>query len=268
MFRPSIAATIGALIIASAPSAYAQSASFTYSPGSHKYRVESSTKVTQEVNGQTIDGELNARHLLSLNISRAGKDTLSLAYTWDSASITTTGPVPSPDMSKVSGTKSSGRASLTGKVFSFDPGTPAAEDLPAMEEFEHFLPVVSAVNRKPGDTWVDTVTVNGNRGGIEVNTTIVVTSTFAGDTTFAGEKSWKIQRNMAFTVAGAGAQQNMAMVIEGTGTGERTDFITSKGVYLGSTTTQTAKSTISLPANNMTIPMTTTVTSKVERVKG
>jgi hypothetical protein len=137
-----------------------------------------------------------------------------------------------------------------------------------MDEFENFLPVVSAVNRKPGDTWVDTVTVNGNRGGIEVNTTIIVTSTFAGDTTFAGERSWQIRRALTFTVAGAGAQQNMAMVIEGTGTGERTDFITSKGVYLGSTTTQVANSTISLPANNMTIPMTTTVTSKVERVKG
>ena len=268
MFRPAIVAAIGALIVAAVSAAQAQSASFTYAPGSHKYRVESSTKVSQEVNGQTIDGELNARHLLSLDISRPAKDTLSLAYTWDSASITTTGPVPSPDMSKVSGTKSSGRASPTGKVYSFDPGTPVAEDLPAMEEFEHFLPVMSGVNRKRGDTWVDTVKVNGNRGGIDVNTTIVVTSTFAGDTTFAGEKSWQIRRNLAFTVAGAGAQQNMAMVIEGTGTGERTDFITSKGVYLGSTTTQTAKSTISLPANNMTIPMTTTVTSKVERVKG
>jgi hypothetical protein len=112
------------------------------------------------------------------------------------------------------------------------------------------------------------VNVSGNRAGIDVKTTIIVTSTFAGETTFAGEKSWQIRRNLTFTVAGAGAQQNMAMVIEGTGTGERTDFITSKGIYLGSTLTQTAKSTISLPANNMTIPMTTTVTSKVERVKG
>lgn len=268
MFRPFTVAAIGALIIAAVPAAQAQSASFTYAPGSHTYRVESSTKLSQEMNGQTIDGELNARHLLSLNIARQGKDTLSLAYTWDSASITTTGPVPAPDLSKVAGTKSSGRASPTGKVYSFDPGTPLAEGLPAMEEFEHFLPIVSAVNRKAGDTWVDTVTVSGNRGGIDVNTTIIVTSTFAGDTTFAGEKSWQIRRNLTFTVAGAGAQENMAMVIEGTGTGERTDFITSKGVYLGSTLAQTAKSTISLPANNMTIPMTTTVSSRVERVKG
>ena len=268
MFRPSTVAAIGAVIIASVPAVEAQSASFTYAPGSHKYRVESNTKVSQEVNGQTIDGELNARHLLSLNVARQGKDTLSLAYTWDSASIATAGPVPSPDLSKVSGTKSSGRASPTGKVYSFDPGTPLAEGLPAMEEFEHFLPVVSPVNRKPGEMWVDTVTVNGKRGGFDVNTTIVVTSTFGGDTTFAGEKSWQIRRNLTFTVAGAGTEQNMAMVIEGAGTGERTDFITSKGVYLGSTLTQTAKSTISLPANNMTIPMTTTVTSRVERVKG
>jgi hypothetical protein len=39
-------------------------------------------------------------------------------------------------------------------------------------------------------------------------------------------------------------------------------------VYMGSALTQTSKSTVSLPANGMTIPMTTTVTSRVERVKG
>lgn len=255
-------------MIAASSALEAQSASFTYAPGAHQYRVESSTKVSQEMNGQTIDGELNTRHLLTLDIARKAKDTLAIGYTWDSASLTTTGPIPATDLSGVSGTKSSGFASPAGKVYSFDPGKPLVEGLPAMDEFENFLPVVSAVNRKAGDTWVDTVTVNGSRGGIDVNTIIIVTSTFDGETTYAGEKSWKIRRNLSFTVAGAGAQDNTAMVIEGSGTGERTDFITSKGVYLGSALTQTAKSTISLPANNMTIPMTTTVTSKVERVRG
>ncbi|MGQ0714212.1 MAG: hypothetical protein ACT4PJ_10815 [Gemmatimonadaceae bacterium] len=261
-------AAIGAFVIPSAPAADAQSSSFTYAPGAHTYRVESSAKVSQEMNGQTIDGELNTRHLLTLDISRKAKDTLAIAYTWDSANVKTTGPIPAPDLAKVSGTRSSGFASPTGRMYSFNPGEALAEGLPAMEEFENFLPVVSAVNRKAGDKWVDTVTVNGNRGGIDVNTTIIVTSTFDGDTTYAGEKSWRIRRNLAFTVAGSGAAENTAMVIEGTGTGERTDYITSQGVYLGSALTQTAKSTISLPANNMTIPMTTTVTSTVQRVKG
>jgi hypothetical protein len=110
--------------------------------------------------------------------------------------------------------------------------------------------------------------VKGNRGGIAVNTTIIVTSTMAADTTYAGEKSWRIQRNLVFSLSGAGEQQGMALTIEGTGTGERTDYITSKGAYLGSALMQTSKSTVALPANGMTIPMTTTVTSTVERVKG
>ena len=118
------------------------------------------------------------------------------------------------------------------------------------------LEVVDAANKKVGESWVDTVKVTGNRGGLDVNTTIIVTSTYAGDTSYAGEKSWRIQRNLVFTVSGAGAQQGMALVIEGTGTGERTDYITSKGVYMGSALTQTSKSTVSLPADGMTIPMT------------
>jgi hypothetical protein len=173
-----------------------------------------------------------------------------------------------PDLSKVGGTKASGFSSLTGKMYSFDPGKAAAEGMPDMQEFEMFLPIVAPANKKVGESWVDTLTITGNRGGIDVNTSVIVTSTLAGDTTYAGEKSWRIQRNLAFSVAGAGAQQGMALVIEGTGTGRRTDYITSKGVYLGSALTQNSKSTVSIPASGMTIPMTTTVTSRVERVKG
>lgn len=268
MFIRISALALGTLALVLAPSARAQSASFAYAPGAAQYRVQSTTKIVQEIGGQTSEGELATRHLLTLDIGRKAKDTLALSYTWDSASVSTTGGIPVPDLSKVSGTKAAGFASVTGKMYSFDPGKAAGDGMPDMAEFEMFLPVVTAANKKVGDSWVDTLTVNGNRGGIDVNTTIIVTSKMASDTTYAGEKSWRIQRNLVFSVSGAGEQQGMALTIEGTGTGERTDYITSKGVYLGSALTQTSKSTVSLPANNMTIPMTTTVTSRVERVKG
>ena len=267
MFRRINVLAMGTLILAAAPAAEAQSASFAYAPGAHQYRVQSTTKISQEVNGQANEGELKTRHVLTLAIGRKAKDTLAISYTWDSASVTTSGGIPAPDLSKVGGTKSSGLSSPTGRMYSFDPGKAAGEGMPDMEEFELFLPVVTPANKKVGETWVDTLAMSGNRGGIDVKTTVIVTSTFAGDTTYAGEKSWRIQRNLAFTVAGAGAQQGMALVVEGAGTGERTDYITSKGVYLGSALTQTSKSTISLPANGMTIPMTTAVTSRVEKIQ-
>lgn len=257
-----------ALALAATPTLHAQMSSFSYADGKHRYRMESTTKVSQELQGQTMDAELRTRHLLTVDVARKAKDTLAIGFTWDSASITTVGPVPTPDLSKVAGTKSSGLASPAGEVYSFDPGQALAEGMPTMEEFEHFLPVVERTNKKLGDTWVDTLTIDGNRNGMQVNTTMIVTSTYAADTTFAGEKSWRIHRNLAFTVAGVGQQQGMALTIEGTGTGEREDYISSKGVYLGSELTQSSTSTVSLPANGMTIPMTTTVTSRVERVKG
>jgi hypothetical protein len=267
MFIRTAALALGTLALVVGPSK-AQSASFAYAPGAAQYRVQSTTKIVQEISGQKTEGELNTRHLLTLDIGRKGKDTLALTYTWDSASVSTSPGIPVPDLSKVSGTKAAGVASATGRLYSFDPGKAAADGMPDMAEFEMFLPIVTAANKKVGDSWVDTLTVKGTRGGLDVNTTIIVTSKMAGDTTYAGEKSWRIQRNLVFTVSGAGEQQGTALVIEGTGTGERTDYITSKGAYLGSALTQMSQSTVSLPANNMTIPMTTTVTSKVERVKG
>jgi hypothetical protein len=266
MFSRIIVLALGTLIVTTAPAVQAQSTSFAYAPGAHQYRVQSTTRVSQEVNGQANEGELNTRHVLTLDIGRKTKDTLAITYTWDSASVTASGGIPTPDLSKVGGTKSSGFSSLTGKMYSFDPGKAAGEGMPDMREFEMFLPIVTPANKKVGERWVDTLSMSGNRGGIDVKTTIIVTSTFAGDTTYGGEKSWRIQRNLAFTVAGAGAQQGTALVIEGAGTGERTDYITAKGVYLGSALMQTSKSTVSLPANGMTIPMTTTVTSRVEKI--
>jgi hypothetical protein len=257
---------LGTVTLAVAPAA-AQSAKFSYAPGAHQYRVQSTTKISQEVNGQKMEGELNTRHVLTLDIARKAKDTLAIGYTWDSAAATASGGIPAPDLSKVNGTKSSGFSSVTGKMYSFDPGKATAEGMPDMEEFEMFLPIVTPADKKPGDTWVDTLKTSGNRAGIDVNTTVIITSTFAGDTNYAGEKSWRIQRNLAFSVSGVGAAEGEALVIEGTGTGERTDYITSKGVYLGSALTQKSNSTISLPATNMTIPMTTSVTSRVEKVK-
>jgi hypothetical protein len=267
MFIRTAALALGTLALIIAPSATAQSASFSYAPGASQYRVQSTTKIVQELNGQSNQGEVNTRHVLTLDIGRKAKDTLALTYTWDSASVSTSPGIPAPDLSRIGGTKAAGFASATGKMYSFRPGT-AAEGMPDMAEFELFLPVVAAANKKVGDSWVDTLTVKGNRGGIDVNTTLIVTSKLAGDTTYAGEKSWRIQRNLVFTLSGAGEQQGTALVIEGTGTGERTDYITSKGTYLGSALIQTSKSVVSLPANGMTIPMTTTVTSTVERVKG
>ena len=259
---------LGTLIVLAPPAAGAQSASFSYATGAHHYRVQSTTKVSQEVAGQSIEGELNTNHVLTLDISRKAKDTLAIGYTWDSASVSTTGGIPAPDLSRVGGTKASGLSAANGEMYSFDPGEPAVEGMPAMDEFETFLPIVAAANKKVGESWVDTVKVTGNRGGLDVNTTIIVTSTYAGDTSFAGEKSWRIQRALEFTIAGSGAPEGTPLVLEGTGTGQRSDYVTSKGIYLGSETTQTSKSTITLPANGMTIPMTTSVTSKVERKRG
>ena len=179
---------LGTSLLAAAPVAEAQSSSFSYAPGSHQYRVQSTTKVTQELNGQTTEGELNTRHVLTLGIGRKAKDTLSIAYTWDSASVSTTGGIPAPDLSKVGGTKAAGLSSATGRMYTFDPGKAVAEGVPNMEEFELFLPVIAAADKKVGETWVDTVTTSGNRGGVDVNTTVIVTSTFAGDTTLRGRK--------------------------------------------------------------------------------
>ena len=158
--------------------------------------------------------------------------------------------------------------STLGKVYSFQ--LPTVDDGmggQSFEGFRSFLVRFPSAAVKPGLAWTDTTELKNSANGADLTTQVISTNKVVGDTTVNGEKAWKVQRTAAITTSGSGSQGGQAFVIEGKGTGTSTEYVSVKGVYLGSNGSQNADMTISVPGAGMTIPMTRVATTKVELVK-
>ena len=243
----------------------AQSGLPGYGPSNAKYRITTSAKTSQVVMGTPQDFESTANQLVSLAVQKAG-DAFALTMTLDSAVMTTTAPGQSTDPGDAIGMKLSGRMTPDGKVTASEVtakagGTPTS---PLAANMRSFLPRLKLGATK-GSTWVDSVTYAGKSGNSDVTTTTVATS-LAGDTTVAEQKAWKIISTSASTVTGVGIQMGSAYTLEGNVKGQGIAVLSAGGVLLGITSNSETRINVVVAAANMTIPITTTQTARIDKL--
>jgi hypothetical protein len=262
--RPAALAFAAMLAIPAAATAQG----FEYAASKSQYRITSKTTGAQEAMGQKQEFEQSSNQLLSVTVDRAMKDTL--AYTAVLDSITAVGPmgmVP-PGLDKLIGIKVSAKLSPFGAVYSAE--GPKEEVVPnaqqLTDEMSRILPRIKA-KLAAGATWSDTTAGKVKQNGIDIDRRVVSNFTVVGDTTVAGEKSWKINRETTTTLSGSGAPQGQPMTMEGTSTGKGMLFVSQKGVFVGSEGEDKASIKIVLAANGMEIGVTTTANTKVEKIK-
>jgi hypothetical protein len=257
-------ATPFALILASALGASAAQAQFSYAPGTQKYRVSSNQKISVEAMGQKNEMETGSQQVVTVTLAPQTKDTLSLALTLDS--ITVTQLIPGmPDPSGMKGAKATALLSPAGKVYS----TKAPEGVPGAEqlgEMARFLPSIRG-GLAVGATWTDTSSRKQNTGGVDVELTAVTTSKVVGEETVDGEKTWKIERTGTTKLAGSGNAQGQPISLEGTIASTGFVFVSPKGLYVKSESKDDIKQKITLVANGMEIAQNIMSTTTVDRVK-
>ena len=257
-----LAALVGAAPLAS-------QGTVRYAPGARHYHLISVLKRTQETQGQKTEYQITNEQRFSLNIIARSKDTLRFAVTLDSSRLSSNLPVQLPDLSKLQGTQVSGAMSPSGKVYSVtasvvaDSGTDTQSLVEGMSRF--LLQVPPGV--KVGSSWVDTSTSMVNRDGNDLESRTITTTTLLGDTTFAGEKAWRFERKLVLQIGGTQVQGSDQLAVKGDGTGSGMYYVSTKGVYLGSTATQSMTMTVAIASKRLTIPVTQSVVSKVELLK-
>lgn len=254
-----------ATVLTVAMSVAAQAQSFEYAPGTATYRISQSTKATQEAMGQKNEMEGTSSQVLTVALARSAKDTLTMNVTIDSISSS----MGMPQMlERFMGLMVTAQLSPVGSVYSSKPGNDkgGAEAAPLHQELGGFLPELRPSLTK-GATWTDTSASKLNQNGLEIERKTVSTFRVEGDTTIAGQPSWKIAKADSVAMSGSGNTANGPMTMEGTSRSNGTLFVTSKGVYLGGEGTRDDQLRFVVAANGMEVSMTQTTQLKIEKVK-
>jgi len=254
------------LLASSGRALLAQSSLPGYGPSSGRYRVDVATKQTQVQMGQSQEFSSTTNRLVSLTVARNGA-ALSLSMLTDSASATTTAPVPPPDMSSLVGATLAGSMGADGHVASSTVTDKAGKPMDASTalSMRSILPRLK-VGATQGASWSDTTSTKGPQNGAEVSTVNIVTYTLAGDTTIAGARGWKLTSTYAGTIDGAGNQSGADFTIKGAITGQGTMIIGAGGVFIGGNLSNEIKMTVDVPMAGMQIPITQQTTTIITRL--
>jgi hypothetical protein len=240
---------------------------FEYAPGTSQYRLTAVNKLTQEAQGQKLEQEVTSEQKLTVVLGRQSRDTLSFAMTLDSARVQMSAGPP-PDLTALLGLKVTGALSPIGVMYTTKrPEGPGSEMAgPIAEEMTRFLPRLRPA-LAVGATWTDTTSGKVNQMGISLDRTVITTSKVVGDTTYAGERAWRIDRTTQATFAGSGTSQGQPLTMEGSSKGADNLFVAPNGTYLGGLLSNAATIKVTLVANGMEVGLAQSQNTTITRVK-
>jgi hypothetical protein len=259
---------VASFLLVAGTSLGAQESKLWYTPGSAQYKVTTSTNTTQEMNGQKQEFTASAEQKVSVTIGGGKKDSLALTIVLDS--IVQQVSVPgAPDVSKMIGMTLQGTMSTQGKVYESSVKMADGTDAVSQqgEGMRRFLPRLPAMI-KTGNTWTDTISGRiPAANGAEMNRSAIVTYTVLGDTTIAGQKSWKIGMESKAKITGKGNQQGADFTIDGGANGAGVTYVAPNGWFVGMDATENQELTVTVEAAGMVIPIVSATKTKVERLK-
>ncbi len=239
---------------------------FEYAPGTSRYRVAQTVKAVQEVMGQKQEFEMLNSQVMTVTLARGGRDTVAMKVVLDS--ITATGPMgPPPGVDRMPGMVFDAKLSPSGTVYSVVGPKDSTVSLVSSitESVRRFLPNVRR-RLAAGASWADTSSGRLSQNGLEIDRKTFSRLTVAGDTTVAGERSWKIVRNDSTSLSGSGSQGGQALTMEGTAIGTGMLLVSQKGVFMGGQGDEVANLKIVLSGNGMEVGVTQTSNTKISKV--
>ena len=246
---------------------HAQSARLSYAPGTQHYRL--TTVVHRSQSGGAgrapLEYDVTTKQLVTLALVPQSPDTMRLTLTVDSVSVTSTIDAPTPDLAKLRGAKLTGTISPQGRIYSFQP--PAGDADPQLaalyKAFQKFLWPFPARPLSVGSSWVDTTTDRVKKEVFDVTTTTITSSKLAADTTFVGQRAWKVEHSADVVQSGDGKEGENAIRLSGDGSITGVHYVSRQGVYLGSKSTQRSEIRMTMK-DSESAPISQTIESTVE----
>jgi hypothetical protein len=246
---------------------HAQSVRLSYAPGTQHYRL--TTVVHRSQSGGAgrapIEYDVTTRQLVTLALAAQSPDTLRLTLTVDSVSVTSSIDAPTPDLAKLRGAKLTGTISPQGRIYSFQPSAGDADPQVAAlyKSFRKFLWPFPERPLSVGSDWVDTTTDRSKREAFDVTTTTITSSKLAADTTFVGQRAWKVEHSADVAQSGDGKEGENTIHLSGDGSITGVHYVSKQGVYLGSKSKQRSEIRMTMK-DSESAPISQTIESTVE----
>lgn len=257
--------TFLAAVVLAAVATSAQAQDLSYVPGEFKYRLATQLHQKQEMMGQTQEAHREASQFITLKLDRQAGDALGFSITVDSTRTdSSTGPMP-PTESRMVGKTVTGTVSPRGRVLTFSAPADSAVSEAEFRSLRAFFIRLPDRNTR-GASVIDTLADTIQSQGLEIKQFVVMTSTVAGDTTIDGKKAIVLERNGTLTMSGDGEQGGQELVLDGSGTVTGKVFVGADGGLLGGQIRNDAQMNVAVPAANLTIPITQTSTSIINRI--
>ena len=189
--------------------------------------------------------------------------------------VTAPGTNITPDLSKIPGNSFEMTVTNTGEEIglmgadelTYSLGDEGEQNMES--EFEHFFPDLPEQPLNPGDTWTSTDTIDVSGGGMETVVVIQSENTLVGYELIKGHECAKITSVYTSSVTSSGTKEgaNIDSAIEMEGK-ETLYFDFKLGVIVQQTSTGSGDGTVKISGQNeMTLPMSQTVTNKLELVE-
>lgn len=258
----------GALLVGSAR-AQSGHAGFSYAPGLQKYKLTTNVHRSQFMGGgrAPFEFDVTTTQYVTVDIHPQSPDTLRLRITVDSVNVLSKFQAPPADTHDIEGKSVEGLVSPQGRIYEFSPpaGTTDPQLVALYTAFRSFLVALPAEPVHVGESWADTTTWHGMRGGFTVTSRAITVSRVAGDSTVNGVKVWRIARHTDILQKGSTRDGGSLIRLEGEGSVNAVHLLSTDGVYVGSTSMQrsdlTMKNKISEDA-----PIVQVIRSTVERL--
>lgn len=239
-----------------------------YGPSATRYIISRHFRVEQSFGGQPEVQDLGARLFVTVAISGpADAGRYPATITVDSIVPDSGTPEPLGGMlTKVRSLVYAGRLAPVGE---FD-GAPASDTTAItnltqfVPNFRDFLPRIPASGVKPGASWTDTlVLVQRAGGGSPMSRRAIIRSNATGWEDRGGAQALRIETMTTYDVSGGGQNSGQSFQVAGTGAGSARVFLGEDGRFMGGEARDSAKLTVTLPTQGLTIPTIQVVTSTV-----
>jgi len=250
------------------PARASRAAPFAYTAGTHRYRLVTVVKRTQNQAGGRAPFEFSQTTTMDVTVTlaRRARDTMSIAVAIDTVYVTATLDAPPPSVAGIQGAKLTGLISPQGRVYAFapPPGTPPGVETALYRAFRRFLVPFPSADVHPGTAWVDSTRDTVTKSGFNTTTLTVSTSRVTGDTTYAGQPAWRVERSATLATTGTATDATHHVELSADGTIRGVAYVGTSGVFLGESTNQTHQMRMAVPDSGIeSMPIQQTIQSTV-----